>query len=207
MLNVLILLFTSEAKNKFVVLSTMKSIRTGLNLTQRELAELIGTTHGTICLYEKGLRSLPAKAALKLAQLQLLMQQASKQKAQLNSSAMARQQARQAKAEKWLHANACRAAADAVRIAHQLSRMQERYQLFTQKLATAQQLLQVATPGTRQMSFLENLELTILDMLDECGPARQAMLQYQLLLLKATQQAATATQIDIQQQMKAVKKS
>lgn len=58
----------------------MKTIRTQLQLTQRELAALLGISASMLCMYEKGQRNLPAKATLKLAQLQLQLQQKPLQK-------------------------------------------------------------------------------------------------------------------------------
>lgn len=191
----------------------MKSIRTQLNLTQRELAELIGVSPSIICLYEKGLRNLPAHAALQLSQLQLLMQAApdafgtARQKLQPDSKTIARQQARQAKAEKRLKAHARKAAFEAVRIAHQLSKMEKRHQQLTQKLLVIQQLMQAARPGTRRMSFLENMETAVEEGLDQCCPVQQLEMKYQLLILKAQQQAAASIQIEIKQHVLGVKSS
>ncbi|ANH82476.1 hypothetical protein A8C56_17220 [Niabella ginsenosidivorans] len=176
----------------------MKTIRTQLQLTQRELAALLGISASIICMYEKGQRNLPAKA-LKLAQLQLQLQQTPLQK---TAKLHARQQAHLLKVEKVLNAHARKAAADALCISLLLSKMQERYNLLCRKLAFIQELMQEATPATRQMSLLQNMELDVQAAMDHCGPARQQVAAYKLATLKARQQAALQTQYFVKQTLR-----
>lgn len=171
----------------------MKKIRTQLQLTQRELAALLGISPSSICMYEKGQRNLPPKAALKLAQLQLQLQQKSLQKAIPATALNSRQQAHLLKVEKVLNAHARKAAATALHISLLLSRMQERYNRLYQKLAFIRELMQEAVPGTRQLSLLQNMELDVLAAMDYCGPARQQVATYKLATLKGRQQAAMQT--------------
>ncbi|WP_018630457.1 helix-turn-helix transcriptional regulator [Niabella aurantiaca] len=171
----------------------MKSLRAQLHLTQQELAALIGVSTSVICMYERGQRNLPQKASARLAQLQLQLLHPQPLKAVAGQPAQARQQVHLLKMQKALNAHARKAAADALRISMALSKMQERHHLLTQKLAMVQRLMEEATPATRQMSLLQNMELDILDGLDRCGPARQLVAEYKLATLRARQQAALQT--------------
>ena len=179
----------------------MKTIRTQLQLTQRELAALLGISASMLCMYEKGQRNLPAKATLKLAQLQLQLQQKPLQKTIPGTPLNSRQQAHVLKVEKVLNAHARKAPADALHIGLLLSRMQERYNRLYQKLAFIQGLMQTAAPATRQMSLLQNMELDVLAGMDHCGPARQQVATYKLATLKGRQQAALQTRHFVKQNL------
>lgn len=183
----------------------MKSLRTQLHLTQQELAALVGVSASVICMHEKGQRNLPEKAAAMITKLQLKLMQPQLLKAVPGRQVQARQQAHLLKVEKVLNAHARKAAADALRISLTLSKMQERHQLLTHKLALIQELTTAATPATRQMSLLQNMELDVQEALDRCGPARQLVAEYKLATLKARQQAALQVQGLVQQRGMAVK--
>lgn len=172
----------------------MKAIRKNLHLTQRELAGLLGVSNSVIALYERGQRSLPSKATEKLVALQLLFQQTGQQRSTPHYKVTSRQQAQLLKVEKMLKAHAQRAAAKALHTSQVLSRMQDRYQQQLKKMELVQQLLQQTQPATRERSFLDNMELDVLEALDHCGPARQAVATYQLAILKARQQVALQMQ-------------
>lgn len=165
----------------------MKSLRNQLNLTQEELAGLIGVSRSTITLYEKGLRNLPAKCGLKLAQLQGLLLQNKRKKMMPNKRLMAQQQKQYSKMEKKLNGYANKAAAQAARMSLKLSRMQERYEQLTQKLELVQVMMEDATPGTREMLLLQNMELGTLAAMKQCDPPRQMLAGYRLELLQALQ--------------------
>lgn len=172
----------------------MKAIRKNLHLTQRELAGLLGISNSVIALYERGQRNLPSKATEKLVALQLLFQQTGLQKTAPKYKVTSRQQAQQLKVEKMLKAHVQRAAAKALHTSQVLSQMQERYDQLLKKMELIQHLLQQSLPATRERSLLENMELDVLEALDRCGPARQAVAAYRLAILKGRQQVALQMQ-------------
>ncbi|MBZ4192162.1 helix-turn-helix transcriptional regulator [Niabella beijingensis] len=168
----------------------MKLLRTQLQLSQQELADLIDVSRSTITMYEKGWRNLPSAAMVKLVQLELLHQQLQLKKTVPNKQLQTFLQLRMLKVEKVLNAHARRAAADALTISFTLSHMQERYAQLQQKLAFVHHLMEDAAPDTRQMIRLRNMELNVLEAMDSCSPDRQLVAQYKLSTLKARQQAA-----------------
>ena len=168
----------------------MKALCNQWHLTQRELAALIGVSNSVIAMYEKGRRSLPAKAALKLATLQMAMQQNDNVKKTPSIKLFSRRHAQHHKAQKLLKAHAQKAAADALRISQELERMQLQHRQLEKKLDFLQALMAQAQPGTRQMSLLENLELDVLDAMEQCCPAKQELAAYKISLCNARQQAA-----------------
>ena len=48
------------------------SVRESLSISQQHLADYLGISRSLLSMYEKNLRSLPAKASLKLAELELI---------------------------------------------------------------------------------------------------------------------------------------
>ncbi|MBO9595469.1 MAG: helix-turn-helix transcriptional regulator [Niabella sp.] len=168
----------------------MKLLRIQLQLSQRELADLINVSRSTITMYEKGWRNLPSEAMIKLLQLEALHQQLALKKTTSSRQLQTFLQPRMQKVEKALNAHAQRAAADATRVAYKLTQMQQQYAQLHQKLAFVHHLMEAAAPGSRQLSRLQDMEENVLDAMSSCSPDRQLVVQYKLSLLKARQQAA-----------------
>ncbi|WP_114792943.1 helix-turn-helix transcriptional regulator [Niabella yanshanensis] len=64
----------------------MKNIRQNMGFTQEELAIILGVSRALISLYDKGLRSLPAKTLEKLSRIQLLFNEVEKKEQHLAGS-------------------------------------------------------------------------------------------------------------------------
>ena len=185
----------------------MKTLRTQLGFSQRQFAALIGIPRTVIAMYEKGQRNLPTKAALQLAQIQLLLQQNKAGKQPTHTRLINHQQAENLKIEKLMKADARKVSGHILRLTMEIGNMRERYTQLSQKLSFLQVLMQEATPATRQMSLLQNLELSVVDAMQHCGPSRQLIAEYRLQTLNARQQAATGVISRIQKINTPVKNS
>lgn len=165
----------------------MNALRKELQLTQRQLSLLIGVSQPLLALYERGLRSLPTKALLRLAELQLLLQQALLQK---KKPRLPQQKALQNKVNKLLKDHQQRAAYTAMRLGRELERMQERYGKLLQRLTVIQALVKKVPPATTEKSLLENMEQEVLGEIMHCCPEKQALIEYRLSLFNAWQRVA-----------------
>lgn len=167
----------------------MKTLRSQWGLTQEELAALIGVTRGLLSMYESGRRQLPTPASIRLAELHLLLQQPATIKA-VPAALQKREAALLAKTEKQLNARAQRAAMEAARAARLLDKMQERYRLLQQKMLLIQAALPTAPPDTLQKTALLYMEAKLMDEMERCAPARQALVAYKRAACTALEQAA-----------------
>ncbi|MBZ4190446.1 helix-turn-helix transcriptional regulator [Niabella beijingensis] len=185
----------------------MKSLRTQLHLTQREMADLIGVSYSVIALYEKGRRNLPTKASIKLAQLQLSLQQQPLTKKRTEDIIFNQQQSKLLKLEKVLNSHARKAAAKEINTSFILGKMEDRYKRLIEKLAFIHRLMEDTSPTSKEMSLLQNMELTVMEGLDNCSYAKQRITKYKLEVLKGRKQAALQTMENIQQTIAVVKSS
>ncbi|MCD2425510.1 helix-turn-helix domain-containing protein [Niabella pedocola] len=167
----------------------MKNLRKQWHLTQEELAALIGVTRGLLSMYESGRRQLPTPASIRLAELHLLLQQPSTSKIQ-PAVLLQRQQAQQTKTARLLNDRAGKAAMEAARAARLLDKMQQRYKQLYQKMLLIQATLPTAPTDSLQKAALLHMEVTVIDAMERCSPARQAWVAYKLATSKALERAA-----------------
>lgn len=165
----------------------MNTLRKELQLSQRQLSMLIGVSQPLLALYERGLRSLPTKALLKLAKLQLLLQQAALQKKQPR---IPQQKTLQTRMTKLLSDHQQRAAYTVMRLGRELERMQDRHGKLLQRLTVIRTLAKEAPPATREKSLLENMEQEVLSKILHCCPEKQALIRYRISLSNAWKEAA-----------------
>lgn len=166
----------------------MKNFRKQWGLTQEELAALIGVTRGVLAMYESGRRQLPVAAGIKLGELQV--QLLSAQKARQPATLQQRQAVQLSRAEKQLNDKARRAALEAARTTRLLDTMRQRYQQLQQKMTLIQLTLPAALPGSLQKTALLYMEAKLMDELERCAPARQALVAYKLSACRALEGAA-----------------
>jgi len=177
----------------------MKDLRTKLLLTQQELALLTGVSVSVISMYEKGLRSLPARAGGITSKMYERMYLAQTQPVAGRGELPARAQRQLLNVQHMLKAHA-RKAADKQRYWDRLlGNMRLRYDRLTQKLAFIQGMMQEAGPDPRKMELLKNMETRVLQFMDGCGPAKQLVLEYRLSVLKARQEVALQMQAGLPQ--------
>ncbi len=173
----------------------MKSLRKELPFTQAELAALTGTTTSAICMYERGQRSLSAKAVIKMAELRLLLlQNTPAQKIPGGQASLKQPNAQRLKLEKVLKANISKASEDAMRLNLALDKMKERYIALQDKMTLIQLLKQEAIPQTRQMALLQVMEINALAKMEQCNEIQQLVIQYRIAICEAKKQAT----LDIQ---------
>lgn len=170
----------------------MKNFRKQWGLTQEELAALIGVTRGLLSMYESGRRQLPTAASTRLGKLHLLLQQPPAGKV-LSASLQQRQQAQQTKTAMLLSKRAAKAAMEAARATRMLDKMQRRYGQLQQKVLLIQAMLPTAPPDSLQNATLLYMEAKLMDALERCAPARQALVVYKLEACKALERAAINT--------------
>ncbi|MBO9620832.1 MAG: helix-turn-helix transcriptional regulator [Niabella sp.] len=178
----------------------MKKIRKHLNLSQQELALLLNTSRSAIAMYEKGLRDLPAAAALKWMQLQLQWQQDQRKPNLLRLHQSAHLTVQQEQSLMLLNAQEQRAAARTVTITQQLSVLEKRHRLLLQKLYFLKELLAESPAHSRHAALLKNRMQHTLISLAECSPACRQLLAFQLQVLTARQKAALAGKVILLQQ-------
>ena len=177
----------------------MKSLRKELPFTQAELAALTGTTTSAICMYEKGQRSLSAKAVIKMAELQLLLvQNTPAQKNPGGQASLKQPNAQRLKLEKMLKANISKASEDAMRLNLILDKMKERYMALQDKMTLIQLLKQEAIPQTRQMALLEVMEINALAKMEQCNKIQQLVIQYRLAICEAKKLATLNIQSELE---------
>lgn len=178
----------------------MKKIRKDLNLSQQELALLLNTSRSAIAMYEKGLRDLPAAAALKWMQLQLQWQEDRRKPNLLRPLQNAHVTVLQEQSLTQLNAQEQRAAARTVSITQQLSQLEERHRLLLQKLYFLKELLSETPAHSRQAELLKNRMQHTLICLAQCSPARRQLLAVKLQVVAARQKAALAGKVILLQQ-------
>ncbi len=168
----------------------MKNVRQELRFTQEELAVILGVSRGLISLYDKGKRNLPAKALEKLSRIQLLITKAETQKPQPCRKMLALQQKHRKRAQDLLHAQAKKAAAQAVRLTMEIAAARERFRQMENKLNLIQLLIQQAPEGSREWKVLNNIEEQLLYAFDVCNPTSEYACAYRLAMLITRQQVA-----------------
>ncbi len=171
---------------------TMKNLRTEMKLTQRELAALTGVSTSIISLYEKGLRSLPAKVSIKLTELSVIQQQMSRHRKARVAPTLQFLPSQKNKLDALLQSDMSKAAFDTLRYNRTLEQMQERYTALLAKLELIQPLKQAAETGTTRMAILEWMEILTLDKMQRCSPVKQAAVQYRLLQCEAQKKCVNA---------------
>ena len=168
----------------------MKNIRQNMGFTQEELAIILGVSRGLISLYDKGLRSLPAKALEKLSRIQLLLNEAEKEKTEPCRKLLALQQKHRKRAQDMLHTHAKKAAAQAARLSMEIAAARERFRQMEHKLNLIQLLIQQAEAGSREWKVLSNLQEQLLHAIDVCNPSSEYACTYRLAMLITRQQVA-----------------
>jgi transcriptional regulator with XRE-family HTH domain len=168
----------------------MKNVRHDLGFTQEELAILLGVSRGLISLYDKGLRSLPAKALEKLSLIQLLLNEVEKQKTEPCRKLLALQQKHRKRAQDMLHKHAKKAAVQAARLSMEIAATRERFRQMEHKLGVIQVLIEQVQAGSREWKVLSNLQERLLHAIDVCNPSSEYACTYRLAMLITRQQVA-----------------
>jgi transcriptional regulator with XRE-family HTH domain len=159
---------------------SLKQLREALDLSQEHMAIYIGVTRSLLAMAEKGTRSLPVKAYLRMAQLEKSLRSNVQYKA-----ASLQQHATADAALVRNHAKKCIEKAAVIKL--QLAALEKDYQqCLTALLATGYLMNQLpeGEAGKKDRLWLELLELQTLKKMKDCGNAVQVILQLRINALE-----------------------
>lgn len=157
------------------------------------MAGLLGVSYSVISLHEKGLRKLPATAALELARMQRCWYNPANAQKQNPVPPLPYIHTEQQRAQQRLKSYARKASANAVRVSQALAHMRRTQELLLAKLQFIRALMKETLPGARSTAFLKILEKDTLFAMRSCCSVRQQMARYKLFLLNNCSELAMKT--------------
>ncbi|WP_316823844.1 helix-turn-helix transcriptional regulator [Pedobacter miscanthi] len=166
----------------------MKQIREKLGLSQNEMGALLGMPRSSAGMYEIGSRALSNSQLALLSKIELLLQakleikpfEKIKIKAHQDTAAMIR------KMEQRIE----KAAFNCLKLKRKLTTLKDN-DAKTQLLWAVITQLKLETPeSTQLMAYLNLLEISCLEKIDNCGPHQQAEIMFRIKMLELEQEAA-----------------
>lgn len=158
----------------------IKQLRQHFNLTQQQLADLLGITRSFLAYTETGKRTLPAPALTRLTEIELLRINGTipSLSAQQNAAAKTELGAWQKQLQKCIKANEYQK--------QKLARELEQAEFQYTQLLHCGQLLQhlLKNPSAKDRKWIELMQLELSDQFKQCSPAVQAALRFQISCLE-----------------------
>lgn len=170
-------------------MSSLKNIREKFGISQQDAADWLGISRSLVALYESGIRSLPTKALLQLAKLEMMVIAFDKERRLSHELPSASSEA-ESSMEAGIHAQQALQFDKTYRLHQQLSFLKNRHYVLQQQMLLIKKLIDNCDEHTNEKEklWMQMLYHGICCKLTKFDESKQLPLQSKILVMQLKQE-------------------